>query len=138
MTVNLRIKVSKKWWGYCWYHKDGSYDVTIYLGTMLRGVLRTKTLDDYEKMIWFIVAFWMIYSHEVIGHGIGHKFKTKGYSSRKKGHFEWFVDTLMSEVLKTWKESGTIMENYEPFREVADFIIRKSVYARGKNPWNRS
>jgi hypothetical protein len=101
--------------------------VAIYLGNMMRTILRNKDKDAYGKMIWFLVGFWRVYNHEVIGHGIGHKFKVKGYSSRKKGHFAWFDDALMSEVIKTWKERETLLEIYEPFRDVAAFIVQKSV-----------
>ncbi len=60
-------------------------------------------MNAHDAWCLFYSQFWRAYIHEVIGHGLGHKFKVKGYSSKKENHLGW-DDAVNAEMLRAWIE----------------------------------
>lgn len=120
-----RSKKGKLYEGYCWWNRDGSYKNTIYLHQILKDVMRYYK-NSHDAWIAFNCRFWTVWLHEIIGHGIGHKFRTKGYSSKKDGHFEpWIEKGLLIALIQNWRDRR--IEDLEIFSPIGPFAIFSDV-----------
>lgn len=54
--------------------------------------------------------FWWVYFHEIIGHGLGHRFRVKGYSSKKPKHFDDWVTVFTDTFLEVWASGFSVDE----------------------------
>ncbi len=76
-------------------------------------------------MFW--KEFWWIYFHEIIGHGLGHRFKIKGYSTKKLYHFGNWISVFTDNFLEIWA-SGSSVDDIKTIPLAEDL---------GLTSWNR-
>jgi hypothetical protein len=137
LSVDLRVRYRGKQRdlaGYCWWKKNDDYKASIYLSQLLKGAIKYSATAR-DAWIAFNVQFWNVWLHEIIGHGIGHKFHMKGYSSRKDHHFEKWIDKgLLVTLIQTWKDRR--IEDLEIFSAIGPFLMFDDIYKYLEENWN--
>ena len=103
-SIEYRLSLApSRYFGYTWW-ANNAQSITLFLSEMWRVAKISP-----EPAYYFIANFYQTEIHEYL-HALGYVWKTKGYSSNKIGHFDWFVKKASIELIECWKEQGRILD----------------------------